>query len=202
MSSPFRTDLGLAGAAALALALAACGRTTHQPESSGPPGGSGLVDVPASGLVPGGGHLPDQPDPRARPYYNNAEAVGEGMRLFKQFNCTGCHFNGGGGNGPPLMDDSWIYGGRIDQIFNSIYQGRPNGMPAWGGKIPEPQIWEIATYVRSMSLPATLAANGTGTPSQHPAPVPPEADMQGGWKPPDSQAAQPPSSQGSGGQRP
>ena len=38
--------------------------------------------------------------------------------------------------GPALMDDAWIYGGRLDQIYNSIYQGRPNGMPAWGGKIP------------------------------------------------------------------
>jgi cytochrome c oxidase cbb3-type subunit III len=103
------------------------------------------------------------------------------MRLYKQFNCTGCHFNGGGGIGPPLMDDQWIYGGRLDQIYNSIYQGRPNGMPAWGGKIADDQIWQIATYVRSMSLPATLAANGTGTPSQHPAPVPREADAHAGW---------------------
>ena len=103
------------------------------------------------------------------------------MRLYKQYNCGGCHFNGGGGIGPALMDDSWIYGGRIDQIFNTIYQGRPNGMPAWGGKIPDDQIWQIATYVRSMSLPATLAANGTGTPSQHPAPVPRAADAHSGW---------------------
>ncbi len=102
--------------------------------------------------------------------------------MYKQFNCAGCHFNGGGGIGPPLMDDKWIYGGRLDQIFNSIYQGRPNGMPVWGGKIPDQQIWEIATYVRSMSLPQTLAARGSGTPSQHPAPVPPNADNFGGWQ--------------------
>jgi cytochrome c oxidase cbb3-type subunit 3 len=145
------------------------------------------VGVPASGLIPGGGALPSSPDPRAKPYYNNAEAVQRGMRLYNQFNCVGCHFNGGGGIGPPLMDDEWIYGGRLDQIFNSIYQGRPHGMPAWGGKIPEQQIWEISTYVRSMSLPATLAANGTSTPSQHPAPVPPEADRFGGWQVPKSE---------------
>jgi cytochrome c oxidase cbb3-type subunit 3 len=139
--------------------------------------------------VPGGGSLQDAPDPRARAYYNNAEAVQRGMRLYNQFNCSGCHFNGGGGIGPPLMDTTWIYGGRLDQIFNSIYQGRPNGMPVWGGKIPDQQIWEIAAYVRSMSLPETLAANGGSTPSQHPAAVPPEADNFGGWDEPKTKDA-------------
>jgi cytochrome c oxidase cbb3-type subunit 3 len=202
MSSRFRIKLTPFAAAALALIVAACGKATHQPDAAGPPGGYGLNNVPASGLVPAGGAFPTGPDPRAMPYYNNAEAVGRGARLYKQFNCAGCHFNGGGGIGPPLMDDSWIYGGRIDQIYNTIYQGRPNGMPAWGGKIPDGQIWEIATYVRSMSLPATLAANNGDTPSQHPAPVPPEADMHAGWKPPGGNYAQAPASQGSGGQRP
>jgi cytochrome c oxidase cbb3-type subunit 3 len=176
-SSRFRIELGLAAA----LALAACGKAARRDEPSGPPGGAGLNDVPASGLIPGGGAGPSAPDPRAAPYYDNALAVNQGMTLYKQFNCGGCHFNGGGGIGPPLMDEGWIYGGRLDQIYNSIYQGRPNGMPAWGGKIADEQIWQIATYVRSMSLPATLAANGDGTPSQHPAPVPKEADSHSGW---------------------
>ncbi len=56
--------------------------------------------------------------------------------------------------GPSLMDDEWIYGGRLEQIHQTLVQGRPNGMPAWGGKIPDEQIWQIAAYVRSMSLPA------------------------------------------------
>ena len=43
------------------------------------------------------------------------------------------------------------------------------------------QLWQIATYVRSMSLPETIAANSGTTPSQHPAPVPREADRHGGW---------------------
>ena len=176
MSSRFRTDLWLASA----VALAACGRS--QPAS--PPAGSGMIDVPASGLIPGGATGPDQPDPRAAPYYDNADEVVQGMRLYQQMNCAGCHSNGGGGIGPPLMDDTWIYGGRLDQIYNTIYQGRPNGMPSWRGRIPDQQMWQIAAYVRSMSLPATLAANGGGTPSQHPAPVPREADMHNGWAPP------------------
>ena len=41
---------------------------------------------------------------------------------------------GGGGIGPPLMDDRWIYGSAPENIYASIVQGRPNGMPAWGGR--------------------------------------------------------------------
>lgn len=176
MSSRFRIELALAGA----LAAAGC----HQAPPSGPPSGTQMVDVPATALIPGGGAAPSQPDPRALPYYDNADAVIQGMQLYKSMNCAGCHFNGGGGIGPALMDDSWIYGGRLDQIYNTIYQGRPNGMPAWRGRIPDQQIWQIAAYVRSMSLPSTLAANHGGTPSQSPQPVPRDADMHGGWSPP------------------
>jgi cytochrome c oxidase cbb3-type subunit 3 len=76
--------------------------------------------------------------------------MSEGKRLFTWFNCTGCHGHGGGNIGPALMDDEWIYGGEIDEIYLTIAQGRPNGMPAFAGRIPRQQIWQIAAYVRSM----------------------------------------------------
>jgi cytochrome c oxidase cbb3-type subunit 3 len=68
------------------------------------------------------------------------------------------------------MDDKWIYGGRIDQIFASIYQGRPNGMPVWGGKIPQGQIWQIAAYVRSLSQPSADRSDAPGASGNIPAP--------------------------------
>jgi len=83
-------------------------------------------------------------------YEENAYHLSEGKRLYTWFNCVGCHAHGGGDSGPPLMDDQWIYGGEIDQIYLTIVQGRPNGMPAFGGKIPSQQIWQLAAYVRSM----------------------------------------------------
>jgi cytochrome c oxidase cbb3-type subunit 3 len=137
-----------------------------------------------SALSPGNERSLVANDPRAAAYYDNADAVNTGRVLFGQFNCSGCHSNGGGGMGPALMDDEWIYGGRLEQIHQTIVEGRPNGMPAWGGKIPDQQIWQIATYVRSMSLPATLAAQHGPTPSQSPAPVPASADQHNGWAPP------------------
>jgi cytochrome c oxidase cbb3-type subunit 3 len=143
--------------------------------------GKGVIDSP---LAPGVGTSLVTTDPRAAQYYNNAEAVATGKRLFSQYNCSGCHSNGGGGMGPDLMDGQWIYGSRLTQIHQTLVDGRPNGMPAWGEKIPDQQLWQLAVYVRSMSLPQTLAAETGNTPSQRPAVVPPEADQDAGWTPP------------------
>lgn len=94
-------------------------------------------------------------------YEENAYALAEGKRLYSWFNCVGCHARGGGGMGPAIMDDKWIYGSAPEQIFATIVQGRPNGMPSFGGRIPEYQVWQIAAYVRSLSgLAAKDAAPG------------------------------------------
>lgn len=85
------------------------------------------------------------------PYSNNAYAVSEGENLYNSYNCVGCHAHGGGGMGVPLIDREWIYGSSPKEIYKSIVEGRPNGMPSFGGKIPEQQVWEIVAYVRSMS---------------------------------------------------
>jgi cytochrome c oxidase cbb3-type subunit 3 len=92
-------------------------------------------------------------------YEESAYAVSEGKRLYSAYNCSGCHQHGGGGIGPALMDATWIYGSRPEQIYSTIVQGRPNGMPSFGGKIPDYQVWELAAYVRSMSgqLPSDVA---------------------------------------------
>lgn len=83
-------------------------------------------------------------------YDDNAYAVAEGKRLFRWYNCNGCHANGGGGMGPPLMDSEWRYGSEPAAIFATIMQGRPNGMPSFGGHIPEDQVWKLVAFVRAM----------------------------------------------------
>jgi cytochrome c oxidase cbb3-type subunit III len=99
-------------------------------------------------------------DPRAVAYEHNAPSIARGQQLFTWMNCVGCHSHGGGGMGPALMDDKWIYGGRIDQIAASIMEGRPRGMPAWQGKLTEEQMWQLAAYVRSLSGQARKDAVG------------------------------------------
>jgi cytochrome c oxidase cbb3-type subunit 3 len=176
MCSRFPIELLLYGAL-----LAGCYK---RPPPEAPPQPSDRQGAIGSALSPGGKQSLVVNDPRAAAYYDNSEAVNTGRILFGQFNCSGCHSNGGGGMGPDLMDDEWIYGGRLEQIHQTIVGGRPNGMPAWGGKIPDQEIWKIAAYVRSMSLPQTLAAQSGPTPSQSPAPVPAAADQHTGWSPP------------------
>ena len=84
-------------------------------------------------------------------YEDTAYALSEGKRLFGWYNCNGCHANGGGDKGPALMDDVWIYGSRPAQIYATIVEGRPNGMPSFGGHIPDDQVWQLVAYVRSLS---------------------------------------------------
>jgi len=172
----FTTVLGL-------LLLAGCHVAAHAPPAAAGSGQPGVID---SALDPGVTHSLVTIDPRAAAYYDNAEAVITGKRLFGQYNCSGCHSNGGGGMGPSLMDDEWIYGGRLEQIHQTLVEGRPNGMPSWGGKVPDEQLWQLSAYVRSMSLPQTLAAQNGATPSQSPAPVPRAADEDYGWSAPDA----------------
>jgi cytochrome c oxidase cbb3-type subunit 3 len=97
--------------------------------------------------------------PVKNPYEGNALALSAGQQLYLKMNCVGCHFHGGGGIGPPLMDDNWIYGGQPEQIFSTIVEGRPNGMPSFRGKIPDAQVWQIVAYVRSMSGNASPQAS-------------------------------------------
>ncbi|PYL06823.1 MAG: cytochrome c, class I [Verrucomicrobia bacterium] len=90
----------------------------------------------------------------------NSWSMAQGKQLYDAYNCVGCHAHGGGGMGPPLMDEKWIYGSEPQQIYGSIVYGRPNGMPSFHGKIPDSQVWPIVAYVRSMSgLADQSAAN-------------------------------------------
>jgi cytochrome c oxidase cbb3-type subunit 3 len=143
-------------AVASALTLVACSREERDLRPS--PSASQVVnETQVSGLNPGANPLPGPPTPDM--YEESAYAVSEGKRLFSQYNCSGCHANGGGGIGPPIMDNNWIYGSEPQNIFTTIVQGRPNGMPSFRNRVPEYQVWEIVAYVRSMSglLPKDVA---------------------------------------------
>ena len=99
------------------------------------------------------------PPPVKNDYEENAYALSQGKQLFSQMNCVGCHAHGGGGMGPALMDNKWIYGSQPEQIFSTIVEGRPNGMPSFRGKLPDYEIWQLVAYVRSLSglVPKTAA---------------------------------------------
>jgi len=63
-----------------------------------------------------------------------AASVAKGREVFAA-NCVACHGEQGRGNpqvgAPDLADRTWLYGGDIDAIYTTIYNGRQGEMPAW-----------------------------------------------------------------------
>jgi cytochrome c oxidase cbb3-type subunit 3 len=57
--------------------------------------------------------------------------------------------------GPPLNNTGWRYGGTPAELYRSIHDGRPGGMPAWGARLPPEQIWKLVAYLQTL-------ANATG----------------------------------------
>lgn len=131
----------------LGLGLTAC----NQPD---PPATASFsmpdVKIPV-GPIPG---PPKEMNLPTNPFAGNPVALMEGRQLFLWYNCYGCHGgHAGGGMGPSLRDPVWIYGNSDANIFASIAEGRSKGMPAWGTKIPEDQIWKLVTYIKSLRTP-------------------------------------------------
>ena len=72
-------------------------------------------------------------------------------------NCDGCHGGGAiGWVGPSLVDGRWRYGGSDEEIFTSIFYGRPKGMPAYGGVIGTDGVWMLVAYIKSQAVPAVV----------------------------------------------
>lgn len=98
------------------------------------------------------------------PYAGNAARIAEGSKLFVSYNCADCH--GGDGSGamaPSLADGRMHFGSTPGDIFQSIYEGRPDGMPSWGGRIGDDQIWRLVAYVETLSKGKSVATeNFTG----------------------------------------
>jgi cytochrome c oxidase cbb3-type subunit 3 len=98
-------------------------------------------------------------------------ARAQGRPVFLE-NCAPCHGSGGGGTKgyPNLLDDEWLWGGRLEDIALTISNGirtaqskdRQGGMPAFGrdGILRRPDIEAVTDYVRSLAgLAPDPAAN-------------------------------------------
>jgi cytochrome c oxidase cbb3-type subunit 3 len=98
------------------------------------------------------------------PFQGDPTKVKEGGALFVSYNCMDCHgMDGSGAMGPSLADNRFHFGGSAGEVFQSIYEGRPEGMPAWGGRIPDDQIWRLVAYVQSLGANKDVATeNFTG----------------------------------------
>jgi len=103
--------------------------------------------VNAGGLAPLAGQL-------RNPFAQDRKSATDGGQLFAAMNCDGCHGGGAaGGEAPNLADGRWRYGSADGAIYQSIYYGRPRGMPAYGGILPPAAVWKLVTYLRSLPVP-------------------------------------------------
>ena len=117
----------------------------------------GLPPVAGYGAhVFAGGVKPPSAGPRKSPV-SKAEHAAAGGRLFTSMNCDGCHGGGAiGFVGPSLVDGRWRYGGTDVEVFDSIFYGRPKGMPAYGGVVGDEGVWMIVSYLKAQPVPTVV----------------------------------------------
>jgi len=100
-----------------------------------------------------------------------AFAMAGGRSAF-QTNCMQCHGSGGAGSTgfPNLVDDDWLWGGTIDQLYATIQHGirnaddrsRQSMMPKFGvdGLLTGAQVAAVTDYVMSLSGRGQATAEG------------------------------------------
>jgi cytochrome c oxidase cbb3-type subunit III len=124
-----------------------------------------LLGTPVTGIFPGNVAVNPQ---LKNPTGDDPQAIQRGMQYFTTFNCVGCHApNGAGGIGPSLSGRPLLYGAEPAQIYLTIYQGRPRGMPAWGAMLPDNIIWDLVAYIRNIGRQPKEAWGQTIS-AQHP----------------------------------
>ena len=139
------------GALILAISVFGIGCRKHEaPETATIPAIRYEAHIAAGGVAPAAGQL-------VVPPARSASDVTAGQGLFSSMSCDGCHGGGAlGWVGPSLVDGRWRYGGADQEIFQSIFYGRPKGMPAYGGVLGAEGVWMIVRYLKAQPVPAVV----------------------------------------------
>lgn len=92
-------------------------------------------------------------------FVTDESALARGKEIYDS-KCVACHLADLGGNtiGPNLVDDYWLHGGSIKDIFKTIKYGVvEKGMQSWESQIGAADIQKVASYIKSMA--GTTPAN-------------------------------------------
>jgi mono/diheme cytochrome c family protein len=100
---------------------------------------------------------PEKARAKRNPFEQNADAISAGKILFEQ-HCAECHGETAlGGKKAPSLRVVEVQGASPGAIFWILTNGVVRrGMPVWS-KLPEPQRWQLVTYIKSLGT----AASGT-----------------------------------------
>jgi mono/diheme cytochrome c family protein len=119
-------------------------------------------------------------------YPDFAKVADEGHQKFTAAGCNGCHGGtGGGGMGPPLTNQVWVYGKDDDTLFRLVALGSDElqkqgysrigtetvvgPMPPMGGVVKSnDDLWKIIAWIRSVNPSSTGASSGSAAPPATP----------------------------------
>lgn len=102
------------------------------------------------------------------------EMIATGSKIFAD-TCVACHGKElKGGIGPDLTDATWIHGGSLEDIMNTITTGVPGKtMPTWGPLLGPEKIRNVAAFVYSKGPQLGLHMSDVPRPApMAPAPAP------------------------------
>jgi len=106
---------------------------------------------------------PQKARARHNPLEKDPDAVPAGRILFER-HCTECHgdFAEGGKKGPSLLVEQ-VQNAEPGAIFWILTNGVVwRGMPVWS-KLPEPQRWQLVSYIKSLGVAKSIPVSAPST---------------------------------------
>jgi mono/diheme cytochrome c family protein len=102
---------------------------------------------------------PEKARAKRNPFEQNVDAVSAGKILFEQ-HCAECHGETAlGGKKAPSLRAVEVQRANPGAIFWILTNGVVRrGMPVWS-KLPEPQRWQLVTYLKSLGVAAPATAD-------------------------------------------
>jgi mono/diheme cytochrome c family protein len=116
---------------------------------------------------------PEKAISKRNPLHQDPGAIAAGRLLFER-HCSECHGNAaeGGKKGPNLRAPE-VQNAAPGAIFWLLTNGVVRrGMPVWS-KLPEPQRWQLVTYIKSLGTVSSVPASSEPAESQRYATDPP-----------------------------
>jgi mono/diheme cytochrome c family protein len=141
--------IGLAAIGIVVFGVSLFGNDRALAQAAAPKNGKSIYAVLAE--------APEKARDKKNPFASDPEAVAAGGKLFEQ-HCAECHGQKAGGtmHGANLLREE-VQQASTGTLFWILTNGVVRrGMPVWS-KLPEPERWQIVTFLQSLRTPAVKA---------------------------------------------